>query len=114
MILGACMHAGFKVRPAHVDGHSASRSIHRRLSTQVISLGADGAPSEHASYTEHGTGKALAYGADWAHDEPVRHDGVDSGDLDSAASSAVYRAATCSFYDRALHLWSVGVAAATG
>ena len=75
---------------------------------------ADGAPSEHASYTEHGTGKALAYGADWAHDEPVRHDGVDSGDLDSAASSAVYRAATCSFYDRALHLWSVGVAAATG
>ena len=44
-----------------------------------------------AQYTAHGTGSALGYGADWA-PTPARDDG---GLL----------AATCSFYDRQLHVW---------
>jgi diphthamide biosynthesis protein 7 len=72
LLLAACMHAGFK----------------------VLALDDAGAPHELASYTAHGVGKALAYGADW---ERSTRDG----------EAGALRAATCSFYDKALHLWQL-------
>ena len=48
---------------------------------------------EAAAYSEHGMGQALAYGADWAHASPA---------------TGATLAASCSFYDHALHLWTVG------
>jgi len=58
--------------------------------TQVLALDDAGAPHERASYTAHGVGSALAYGADW-----------------ERGGSGELRAATCSFYDHALHLWQL-------
>ena len=73
------MHAGFRV--LEVAGGAAD---------------GDGAPALRvaASYTAHGVGDALGYGADWAH---------------GGGGSEPLRAATCSFYDRKLHLWTVSV-----
>ena len=80
LLLGACMHAGFRV--LEVAGGAAD---------------GDGAPALRvaASYTAHGVGDALGYGADWAHG--------------GGGGSEPLRAATCSFYDRKLHLWTVSV-----
>ena len=69
-----------------------------RARLQVLALDDSGAPRELASYTAHGVGSALAYGADW---ERVREG--EAGEL---------RVATCSFYDHALHLWQLDVDAA--
>ena len=49
LLLGACMHAGYVLE---VAGGAA---------------GGDGALRVAASYTAHGVGDALEYGADWAH-----------------------------------------------
>ena len=54
----------------------------------------EGSVEVAAQYTEHGTADTLGYGVDWMH-----------GDVQSAVETA----ATCSFYDRLLHTWTVSL-----
>eukprot|EP00965_Chrysotila_dentata_P176829 5840099-Pleurochrysis_carterae.AAC.2 len=54
----------------------------------VLHLDQTGSPSVHATYIAHGSGTALAYGVDWVHSEEE------------------LIAASCSFYDQALHIRS--------
>ncbi|KAL1530568.1 hypothetical protein AB1Y20_001469 [Prymnesium parvum] len=71
LLLAACMHAGFC----------------------VISSPCDGGMHVVAEYTAHGTGAALAYGADWSHATTSAQGGL--------------AAATASFYDKLLHTWEL-------
>lgn len=80
LLLAACMHAGFAVLRAPMEGGDANDGA------------ATGELAVVARYEEHGMGAALGYGADWSHAPSLNaHDAV--------------LAATCSFYDRALHVW---------
>ena len=105
-LLAACMHAGFKV----LRTCDSSTSTEDGTSTHSTSTSDCEAPGLRciASYTAHGMGAGgLAYGADW------RWPGVGLLGEASTGSGAVPAApvrlvaATCSFYDRQLHLWSL-------
>ena len=79
------MHAGFRVLALEGAADAAG------------SGGGGGEPALRvaAAYTAHGVGDALGYGADWAHG--------------GGGGAEPLRAATCSFYDRALHVWTLDV-----
>ena len=92
-MLAACMHAGF-----------TSLRVPATFADVKGSLGASGASAMEIDtrYTEHGTGDALGYGADWA---PWQ---TRWGYRNKQCKRPLL-AATCSFYDCALHLWSCPV-----
>ena len=76
LLLAACMHAGFAVLRTPTGAPEAAEATE----LEVV-----------ARYEAHGTGAALGYGADWSHAR--------------VADGGALLAATCSFYDRALHVW---------
>ena len=93
VLLAACMHAGFavlKTAGGEVDesgGEGADGEADAPLPCELEAL---------ALYEAHGLGAGgLGYGADWRRG--------------AGADGAADVAATCSFYDRALHLWSVSL-----
>lgn len=100
LLLAACMHSGFAV--LRVDGlPTASDGMDGGVlpdsSWGGLSLGSV------ATYQEHGLGaKGLGYGADWARSPPRGSAGGGGG-----KAGRGLLAATCSFYDRQLHLWQM-------
>ena len=84
VLLGACMHAGFAM--LHVGGELVAGAEAQSEATLEIA----------ARYEAHGTGQSLGYGADWCH---------------APAADGWLLGATCSFYDRALHVWRVAASA---
>ena len=96
LLLAACMYNGFAV---------------------LRVAGGDAPCIETLCTYEHAPG-ALSYGADWCHDAAAS-DSSGGGSSDggsSSASASCSLAATASFYDRQVHLWSycLPASAATG
>jgi diphthamide biosynthesis protein 7 len=89
VLLAACMHAGFAVVRAaglQTGADDAEQMTDVRLETV-------------ATYEAHGLGaRGLGYGADWSRSRAAAEDG-------GTGESCPLLGATCSFYDRQLHLW---------
>ena len=88
LLLVACMHDGFKIM--HVD-YAAD------------ALEADGAHAPVRTMHHYEGHASLAYGADWVRMQGNGGDGVEDKEADASCTTAIV--ATCSFYDRALHVW---------
>ena len=107
-LLAACMHAGFKVLQLGSNGavrDKARDEIRVEMSDEIRDEMRDQPRdqiSELVAYSEHGMDKALAYGVDWARTEASEGVGGSEG------VRGVDLIASCSFYDKKLHVWSMG------
>lgn len=92
LLLAACMHAGFRVlRCGGAEDSAADEAAESEVPSAL---------SHVAAYEAHGTGKALGYGADWAHGGARR-----AAQAEAEGEGRGLLGATCSFYDRTMHVW---------
>ena len=107
LLLAACMHAGFAV--LHVDGLPADATSAEGGGSDAPDAWSGLSLDVTATYDAHGLGaKGLGYGADWAWGHRRHRAQSSLGEADDRALVG----ATCSFYDRQLHLWQLSASRA--